>query len=151
VFWEYAVLQSMVFSPHRQNIPGPMAVIFPLWGVPFILVGLYMVFGRFFVEMKLRERTCYAVTSERILIKSGLFTRTLKSLNLRTLSDLSFTDGDEGRGTITFGPSNPYSTLIGNSSWPGATQRMAPSFDSIPEARRVYELIREAQSKANRA
>jgi hypothetical protein len=148
VFWEYTVLTQMVFSPHRQNIPGPMAVIFPLWGIPFVLIGLYMVFGRFFVEAKARETTYYGVTSDRILIKSGLFSRTVKSLNLRTLLDLSFTEGDEGRSTITFGPANPWTGLIGNSSWPGASQKVAPSFDLIPDARRVYELIREAQTKA---
>ena len=32
-----------------------------LWGIPFVLVGLYIVFGRFFVDAKQREKTCVAI------------------------------------------------------------------------------------------
>ena len=45
---------------------------FRMWGIPFVAVGLYMVFGRFFADAKQRSKTYYGVTSERVIIVSGL-------------------------------------------------------------------------------
>ena len=70
IFWEWQVLQA-------PNAP----VFFVLWGVPFVLIGLYMVFGRFFVDALQRAKTFYGVTNERVIIVSGLFGRKVKSLN----------------------------------------------------------------------
>ena len=65
---------------------------FVLFGVPFVLVGVYIVVGRFFVEARQRQNTFYAVTPQRVIISSGLFSTTVKSLNLKTMSELSLTE-----------------------------------------------------------
>jgi len=41
IFWEAVALSS---RSARDS------VIFPLWGVPFVLVGLYLIFGRLYVR-----------------------------------------------------------------------------------------------------
>lgn len=135
VFWEYSVLTS--------NAP----FFFRLWGIPFVLVGLYMVLGRFFVEARQRMRTFYAVTTERVVIVSGLFARKVKSLNLAALTDLSLTEGRNGVGSISFGPQNALASFFGNSSWPG-TPAQSPQLELVSEARSVYEKIRNAQRHA---
>ena len=53
IFWEIAAL-GIGFSPHGRAAttakePNFIAYIFPLWGIPFVLMGLYMIFGRFFL------------------------------------------------------------------------------------------------------
>jgi hypothetical protein len=134
IFWEASVLKS--------GAPG----FFALWGIPFVLIGLYLIFGRFFFEAKQRARTFYAVTNERIIIVSGVFNRKVKSLNLRTLSDLSLSEGKEDEGTITFGGGSPLSSMFGGfSSWPGMESQMGPRFELIVGARSVFETIRGAQ------
>src|SRR5687767_14840962 len=99
IFWEYMALT------------GDAPFFFKLWGIPFVLVGLYMIGGRFVLDAKQREKTFYAVTNQRILIVSGLRSRRIKSLNLRTLSDVSLDQTSNGSGTITFGPPNPFSSF----------------------------------------
>ena len=133
-FWEATVLNSN----------GPM--FFRLWGVPFVLVGIYLIVGRFFADAKLRSRTYYGLTTERIVIVSGFFSRTTKSLQLRTLSDVSLAESNGGLGTITFGTAAPW--WAGTGGWPGSRQQLSPSFESISAARDIYEKIRVAQKQA---
>jgi len=118
-----------------------------LWGIPFILIGLYIVFGRFIVDALNRRRTFYGVTSERIIIVNGLFSQRTKSLNLRTLSDISLSERGDGRGTITFGPTHPMGRWT-PAGWPGTSQYMAPAFDMIDRAKEIYDLIRQTQKSA---
>jgi hypothetical protein len=134
IFWEATVITS----------DAPL--FFKLWGVPFVLVGLYMVFGRFIADSSERRRTVYGLTNERVIIISGLFKRTVKSLNLRTLSDASLTERADGSGTITLGPSGGYAWF--GSSWPGSRQAAPPALEGIDNARTVYGQLRQAQKTA---
>jgi len=136
-FWELSVIKS--------NAPA----FFVLFGIPFVLIGVYLLVGRFFVEAKQRACTFYAVTNERILIVSGILSRKVKSLNLRTLSDLSLSEGKRGDGTISFGGgSQSASIFAGSSSWPGMGAQLGPRFELITGAKSVYETIRGAQRAA---
>jgi len=142
VFWEF-----MALGPVAQG-GGPMALVFPLFGLPFIVVGLYFVFGRFVVDARVRERTFYAITNERVLIVTGLFGRRTKSLNLRALSDISLAERPDGSGTITFGPIYPFGPWFGATPWPGAGQYGPPAFDMIERAKEVYDILRQTQKSA---
>jgi len=139
IFWEYSVVTS-------KGAP----VFFTLWGVPFVLVGLYMIFGRFFVDSYLRARTYYGVTDQRVIILSGLASREVKSIALQGLNDISLNERSDGSGSITFGPSNPMYAMWSGTAWPGTAKKIAPAFEPIAEARRVYNIIREAQAGAGR-
>ena len=76
VFWE------------TQAITEGAPFIAMLMGVPFVRFGLYFIVGRFWVDAKQRSRTFYGVSSQRVIISSGLYSRRVKSLNLDTLTDL---------------------------------------------------------------
>jgi hypothetical protein len=131
VFWEVSVLAS----------GGP--TFFALFGVPFVLMGLYITVGRFFYDAWRRGRTLYGVTSERIIIATGGISPSFKSLNVRTLTDVTLDAKSSGSGTITFGPTGFATSMYAGTAWPGI--KLPPSFELIPDARRVYELIREGQ------
>ena len=134
VFWEVSVL--------RTGAPG----FFALWGVPFVAWGIYVTAGRFFADAWRRGRTSYFVTSSRIVIVGGTFTPSTKSLLLTTLSDVSMTERPDGTGTITFGATNPMFAMYAGMSWPGVPQ--VPSFEMIPDVRRVYGVVQTAQQDA---
>ena len=135
IFWETGVIHS--------NAP----FFFRLWGIPFVIVGLYLIFGRFFADAQLRSKTFYAVTDQRILIISGFFSRNLRSINLKTLSEITLNERTDGSGTITFGPVYPLFQNPG-AGWPGYSRYASPSFDLIERARDVYGVIRRAQSES---
>ena len=62
------------------TVKAKAPVFFTLWGIPFVLVGLYVMVGRFFVDARQRSRTFYGVTDRRILIVTGVSSRNVKSL-----------------------------------------------------------------------
>jgi hypothetical protein len=135
-FWEYSVLTS----------GAPL--FFALFGIPFVVMGVYLIIGRFFVEAKQREKIFYGVTTDRVIIISGLFQQKVKSLFLRTLSDLSLMESRDGTGSISFGSSFPFASWFGGMPWPGMEQFTGPRLDTIDSPRQVYQIIREAQKNA---
>lgn len=114
--------------------------VFAMFGIPFVVIGLVFVFGRFIIDAKQRENTFYGLTDDRIIIKSGIFKKTIKSLNVRTLSDIEYEEKSDGSGTINIGPKNPM-MMWGNGMnwWPG--MNATPSLDLIQNVRQVYNKI----------
>lgn len=70
--------------------------------------------------------------------------RKVKSLNLRTLSHITFSNKSDGSGSITFGPQHPMAGM----SWPGTEQDQSPMFEFIKNASTVYKTIRDAHKKS---
>jgi len=126
-----------------KGTPHPDASGFWVVNGVFILLVLlmfYVLVGRFFVAARRRARTCYALTSERVLIARGRCR--IHSINLRTLSDLPLTGRSDGRGTIWLVPTPPSAGMTED-----VFGRMPPHLDTIPDAQRVYQMIRDAQRR----
>ena len=138
IFWEASVL----------NTSGPNSLFMSIWGIPFVLIGLYMIIGRFFVDARIRAKTYYGLTDRRAIIVSGLFSRTINSLPLRTLTDISLQERLDRSGTILFGRPQPYSSWSSGMRWPGMSQYSTPAFDMIPNAKAVHDQLLEAQRAA---
>lgn len=117
--------------------------LFAIFGIPFVGMGFFLLVGRFWGDAWQRARTTYAVTNDRIIINTGGFRPTSKSLTLRLLSDVSLEERKDGSGTIIFGP--PRRGVAAFTSVRPKGAREYPAFEMIPDARRVYALIREAQ------
>jgi hypothetical protein len=133
IFWEYNVLKTGIS-------------FFALFGIPFIIMGLYISIGRFYFDALRRKNTSYGITDNRVIIKSGLFSKSIKSLNIRSMTDLSFTEKRDGSGTISFGPADPrYSMFRGFSYWPGIN--LQPGFELIEDVKTVYNILLEQQKK----
>ncbi len=59
VFWTFGVAAG--------GAPLPSV----LFGLPFVLFGLYMLVGRFVYKARRKRRTAYGVTTERVLVAVG--------------------------------------------------------------------------------
>lgn len=143
IFWEY---MAITMTHNAKNTPDGIEIIFPLFGIPFVVVGLYFIFGRFIYDAKKRSKTFYGVTTDRVMIISGLFRKNVKSLNLKAMSDLSIDEKQNGRGTIIFGQENPMMAMFMGGGFPG-TGSTTPKFELIDGAKQVYNEIRNQQKR----
>lgn len=131
IFWE-----SMALT---QRAP----FFFKLWGIPFVLVGLYFIAGRFIWEAFVRSKTWYAIAGGSALICRQIPSGGLQRIYLRTVTSLGLTVGANGVGTVTFGENNRWS---GWGDWNGST---VPSFEFIADAQRVYDMCVSAREAAS--
>ena len=129
MFWEYGA----------YNSGAPQ--FFLLFGSFFVIIGLFLIFGRFIYDKWVRENTVYAITNERVLILAGLFNQSLKALSLKNISQISLDLSGDGRGTITFGTPAGFGYVVNNPSWPGMGRMSLPMFERIDGAGEVYKLI----------
>lgn len=138
LFWETMALSFT----DRANNPPLMATIFPIFGLPFICVGAYLVVGRFFWDSYRRKRSTYLLTNRRALIETIAFGRKVTSITLADLPAVSLEERADGCGSIVLGEDQQ----IGYGE--NRRTRSAPRFDFIGDAQRVYRLVEEARSKS---
>ncbi|MHC4062023.1 MAG: PH domain-containing protein [Planctomycetota bacterium] len=136
LFWEATVL--IEFFKDESNMP----IIFPLFGIPFVVMGIYLIAGRFWVDAKRREKTCYGLTDRRVLIITGIWSQTVKSVDALRLPELTLNEKADGSGTIVFGHNSRWNWSDGM-PLPGMQDYTAAMFERIDHAREVYEKIRE--------
>ena len=130
-FWVTMALHGVSRMPRTA---GPW-FLFPLFGLPFVLVGLGMLLSPLWAWL-LARRTVYAVTDKRVLIIGGAFGRNVQSFTAVELGDFTRSERADGSGTLWFG-------------WRAApTRNMTPGrarigFVGVADVRTVEQLIRD--------
>ncbi len=125
IFW-CGFITFWMYSAYTTGAP----FVFLLFGIPFVLIGLFLLFGRFFYDVKQRKNTIYGLTEKRIIIKSTLFSNKIQSINLQTLSNIQYSEKLDGSGSITIQQGSINKQL---------------KLDSIPDVKKVYNKIIEQQ------
>jgi len=117
---------------------------FRLWGLPFLVAGLYLIVGRFFHDAAIRKSLRYAVTDQRILVRRGTRSSKLTSLDVHRLPMLELSEFGDGSGTITFDSSGGGTFGSGRNGfdWWVPSLRSSAQFFRIDNPRSVYDLIR---------
>ncbi|MBO9497894.1 MAG: PH domain-containing protein [Novosphingobium sp.] len=144
IFWNIGV---WTFPATGQSIDWFMR----LWGLPFLVVGLYMILGRFLHDLLLRRQMAYAVTDQRILVLSGLLANRLSSLDVHWLPKLQLSEHRDGTGTIELEGDDSALPFFyrrqGMGTWTPALGRGTQLF-RIEEPRWVYDLIRKQAQRS---
>ena len=83
IFWEAGVSGYWGSGPNS----GKQWVFGMLWGIPFVLVGQYMIWGRFLYAAWKKKRTHYAVTERRVVVVQNGWKRQMASAFVDTLPD----------------------------------------------------------------
>jgi hypothetical protein len=118
-----------------------------IWGTPFVLVGQYLIWGRFVHHRWKKHRTYYALTSRRALIvESGLRSRASSSAYFANLSMVDKRVRSNGIGSISFG--GPVSS---NWQWGKGNPFRGPIFEDIDDVDSVYQLVARLQDQAHRS
>lgn len=129
-YWEFEVVATHQFW------------VLQLWGIPFVLLGLYLVVGRFFADAYVRGQTYYGLTDKRVIIERA---STTQSIPLSDLKGVVLAAKADKSGTIVLGPANlPAPSSL--NAYMGSTRVQYPMFQMIPDAQSVYDQI-EAQRK----
>lgn len=124
----------------KSNAPGPV-MLFPLFGLPFVAVGAYLVFGRFFWKAYKRSKTRYALTDKRAIIATSVFGRKLESYPIGSGTRLDFEPGDPA--TIWFAEEERRGSK-------GRRYTVKHGFEYIPDGDEVYRLMRQVQQGESR-
>lgn len=115
---------------------------FKLFGLPFLVAGLYVTVGRFLIDMVLRKRTTYFVTNKRIIIEKRSGGAKTKSVDISRLPALELDERTDGFGTIRFGSSGGWFSGNNFGIWQ-PTFDPTPQFIRIPNVRSIYQLIQK--------
>jgi hypothetical protein len=149
-FWEASVLGlTPMTSNHRVPVNSTAPAVMALWGIPFCLIGLHFIFGRFFSDAYSRSKTWYGVTDKRVLILKSAFSTILNSIDYMNLSNLNLLERKDNSGDVLFALPGQMVNWAGEGNWQRSRRTpQAPGFYLLPQARTVYNLIREQQQKA---
>lgn len=134
IFW-VTMASSMTSG---QSMPGDMGIFqfFPLFGVPFVLVGAYMVFGQYVWKAFVRGRTRYALTTKRALIAKSVWGRSLKSWPINGRTRIELEPGRES--TIWFAEEERRGSK-------GRRYTVKKGFEYIPGGEELYRMMRQVQ------
>jgi hypothetical protein len=140
VFWIAMALSFTVGFGGDADAPAPFrwfSLVFPLFGLPFLLIGLGMLSAPWWARRKAKG-TCYAVTNRRAIVREPGFRGSVTVRSYRA---------DELRGVVRTEPSDASGDLVFEteiSRQRGQHDRSGRSgFFAIANVRQVEQLIRD--------
>jgi len=129
LFWESMVISS----------GAPLVMM--LFGVPFVLIGLYLIAGRFVWDANVRARTRYAVTDRAAYVVVSGIGGSMRRYAGAALGEVQVERKDDGSGTLRFGPNS-----MARSQWYSSRNALTPqnAFEAIRDVDRAYDAVRAA-------
>ena len=129
VFW----MSAAGWGVSHSNAPGPFS-FFPLFGLPFVLIGVGMLSSPFWMSRK-ALRTVYAITDQRAIVFEG---RVFGGVNVQSflperLTSMSRNERSDGTGDLIF---EQFQQPAGS-----GTTTVRRGFIAIERVRDVEELI----------
>jgi hypothetical protein len=149
LFWESGVLG--IFDKGGAGVG--IGSFFVLWGIPFVVIGQYFIWGRFVYKRWMKRRTLYAVTDKRVVVIADGRTLRTNSLFISQLPSVSRSRRGNGSGSITFGGGGIMSLMNGSAMYANTGMDFfargpgAVAFYDIDDVDNVYRLIQEVRDR----
>jgi hypothetical protein len=145
VFWE--MVAAGIWHPGTFRASPSW---FVLWGIPFVVVGQYLIWGRFVYAAWKKKRTYYAVTNRRVIVVQDGWKRRTASAFVDTLPALTKEGGSGKCGTLRFAQSEPvFSRGRGWQVWDAMAIGNVPVFVDVEDVDSVYRLVSELRDRAS--
>lgn len=132
IFW---VVMAFSMGGHAPNEPTGFRIFFPLFGVPFILIGLGLLSTPYWAYRNALN-TAYAVTSKRLIILVNGKSRRVQSFLPADIGLLERSEKQDGSGDLIFSRKT-------SSDGDGGRTTQSIGFMGIPDARRVEQIVRD--------
>jgi len=147
IFWELSVLG--IFNDPGNGGAAPLS--FTLFGLPFVCIGLYFVFGRFIYKSYKKKHTYYVVTNKRVMVINDLRNKKITAAFIYQIPNINKTVRSDGVGTIIFGNASQIQLMYGNTGMDGFGSYYGvpvPVFYDVDEADKVYQTVVQIQHEA---
>ncbi len=115
--------------------------IFPFFGVPFLLVGIYLIFLSPLRIMSKRKNLEYALTNKRILIFNNGKTQTLNAFEYSDIQNVNFGCDADGIGAVTFFNTKAGMSTIVNGHSSHSNVRTICGLYNIENVKKVYKIF----------
>lgn len=142
LFWTYMAWSGVDTMADEEGPGGILKYAFPLFGVPFILIGLGMLLTPVLGLFSSSERI-HGITDKRIItLTSARGVVRVKSLQARHIGPIERWEGKQGRGKVTI---ETHSTRDSE----GERKTETVTLIGVENAARVEELVRALSRNAD--
>ena len=143
---------AMAYAGTSEIEGGPlMANIFPLFGIPFLLTGLYLMIISPIRAKRKRKNIEYALTNKRVLIFYNSKVQSLQAFKYNEIQNISFGCDADGVGVVTF--LSVCATMVGGNGLGVRNRRTAGTlygFYNIDDVKKVYKIFCEQTGEKER-
>ena len=142
IFWIAAASGALFPNAERPDDMGWLMILLPLFGLPFVLVGLGLLSSPFWAMRNARE-SAYVITNKRaILIEKDFGGMKILSFTPEQLREIERKEAPDGTGDVIF----MRELIIGSK---GARRVKITGFLAVPNAKKVETLLRAIGTAGN--
>ncbi|TVR77131.1 MAG: hypothetical protein EA412_12055 [Chitinophagaceae bacterium] len=138
----------LTFSFYWSSLAKEESPEMAMAAIPLIIIGFYLVFGRFILDIITRANTTYLITDSRFIVQSGFPFKSVRSYDLMSLNNIHFIETSDGSGNILFGDQDmPAQTE--NSFAISFSNKYFKGIYNIQDVRTVNNKLSEARKNHN--
>lgn len=140
IIWEYSTV--------TYHYPW----VFHLLGVPMVIVGLYMAFGRFIYKRYKKTNSCYVLTNKRAIEAYDAAWLGYKEKSLKDVGRMVRFVEKDGYGCLIFDDINPAYMMKLNDGMERFRRktRKVIGFYDIPDAEALYKEVQRLKEEAQK-
>jgi hypothetical protein len=132
-FWMSAAYRGTHNLANQHNTVASGFSVFPLFGLPFLVIGLGLILAPLLVYLKGRSGV-YVVTNRRVMLITGTTSRSVKSIIPTDIVEVDYRERPDGRGDVLIRTNSVIRTNNG-------TTQITVGLYGVPNVKEVAGLV----------